>query len=50
MATLKRKIPADITPEQDEFVRKTAVDAFRYLGLNGVTRIDFMMDMATDKK
>ncbi len=49
MATLKRKIPAEITPEQDEFVRKTAVDAFRYLGCNGVTRIDFMLDMATDK-
>ena len=49
MATLKRKIPAEITPEQDEFIRKTAVDAFRYLGLNGVTRIDFMIDMATDK-
>ena len=26
MATLKRKIPADITPEQDEFIRKTAVN------------------------
>ena len=49
MASLKRKIPADITPEQDEFIRKTAVDAFRYLGCNGVTRIDFMIDMATDK-
>ena len=49
MATLKRKIPADITPEQDEFIRKTAVDAFRYLGCNGVTRIDFMIDMDTDK-
>ena len=49
MATLKRKIPADITPEQDEFIRKTAVDAFRCLGCNGVTRIDFMIDMATDK-
>ena len=48
MATLKRKIPADITPEQDDFIRKTAVDAFRYLGCNGVTRIDFMIDMATD--
>lgn len=45
MATLKRKIPADITPEQDKFIRKTAVDAFRYLGCNGVTRIDFMIDM-----
>ena len=49
MATLKRKIPADITHEQDEFIRKTAVDAFRYLGCNGVTRIDFMIDMDTDK-
>ena len=49
MATLKRKIPADITKEQEEFVRKTAVDAFKYLGCNGVTRIDFMIDMATDK-
>jgi D-alanine-D-alanine ligase len=49
MASLKRKIPADITPEQDEFIRKTAVDAFRCLGCNGVTRIDFMIDMATDK-
>jgi len=49
MATLKRKIPAEITPEQEEFVRKTAVDAFRYLGCNGVTRIDFMLDKATNK-
>ncbi|MCR4861031.1 MAG: D-alanine--D-alanine ligase [Ruminococcus sp.] len=49
MATLKRKIPADITSEQDEFIRKTAVDAFRYLGCNGVTRIDFMIDMDTSK-
>ncbi len=49
MATLKRKIPADITAEQDEFIRKTAVDAFRYLGCNGVTRIDFMIDMDTSK-
>ena len=49
MATLKRKIPAEITPEQDEFIRRTAVDAFRYLGCNGVTRIDFMIDMAADK-
>lgn len=49
MATLKRKIPAEITPEQDEYIRKIAVDAFRYLGCSGVTRIDFMIDTATDK-
>jgi D-alanine-D-alanine ligase len=49
MATLKRKIPAEITPQQDEFIRKTAVDAFKYLGCCGVTRIDFMIDMETEK-
>lgn len=49
MATLKRKIPAEITAEQDEFIRKTAVEAFRYLNCNGVARIDFMIDMAADK-
>ncbi len=49
MATLKRKIPADISAEQEELIRKTAVDAFRYLGCNGVTRIDFMIDMSNDK-
>ncbi|MBQ3138221.1 MAG: D-alanine--D-alanine ligase [Ruminococcus sp.] len=49
MASLKRKIPADISPEQEETIRTLAVDAFRSLGCNGVTRIDFMIDMATDK-
>lgn len=49
MASLKRKIPADITPEQEQTIRKLAVDAFRNLGCCGVTRIDFMIDMATDK-
>lgn len=49
MASLKRKIPADISPEQEETIRTLAVDAFRSLGCNGVTRIDFMIDMATNK-
>lgn len=49
MATLKRKIPADITPEQEETVRRTAVEAFRYLGCCGVARIDFMLDKETQK-
>lgn len=49
MASLKRKIPAEISPEQEETIRRLAVDAFRYLGCNGVTRIDFMIDMADDK-
>lgn len=44
MASLKRKIPADITPEQKAQIQKYAVDAFKCLGCNGVSRIDFMMD------
>jgi len=49
MASLKRKIPADITPEQREEVRTLAVRAFRALGCAGVARIDFMLDKSTDK-
>lgn len=49
MAALKRKIPAEITPQQDEYIRKTAVEAFKYLGCSGVARIDFMIDMENNK-
>ncbi len=49
MATLKRKIPADITDEQRSEVREMAVKAFKCLGCNGVSRIDFMMDTASGK-
>ena len=47
MASLKRRIPADITPEQREHIRTLAVGAFRYLDLAGVTRVDFLMDGAS---
>ena len=49
MASLKRKIPADITPEQREEVRTLAVKAFKALGCSGVSRIDFMLDKAAGK-
>ena len=49
MASLKRKIPADITDEQRKVVRDMAVSAFRCLGCNGVVRIDFMLDQDTNK-
>ncbi len=49
MATLKRKIPADITSEQRDEIRQMAVKAFKCLGCNGVSRIDFMMDTKTGK-
>ena len=47
MATLKRKIPADITAEQRDTIRDLAVKAFKCLGCGGVSRIDFMMDTKT---
>ncbi len=47
MASLKRKIPADITPEMRDKIRKMAVDAFICLGCAGVSRIDFMIDNST---
>ena len=49
MASLKRKIPAEITDEQRTFIRKMAVDAFKCLGCSGVSRIDFMLDEETGK-
>ena len=47
MATLKRKIPADITAQQRDEIRALAVKAFKCLGCGGVSRIDFMMDTET---
>ena len=49
MASLKRKIPADITSEMRDKIRKMAVDAFIALGCSGVSRIDFMIDMDTNE-
>ncbi len=47
MASLQRKVPADISSEMRERIRTMAVDAFKYLGCNGVSRIDFMIDNAS---
>ncbi len=49
MASLARKIPADISPERREEIRSMAAKAFKVLGCNGVSRIDFMIDGETDK-
>ena len=49
MASLARKIPADIPDAQRELIRNMAVKAFRVLGCNGVSRIDFMIDQETDE-
>lgn len=49
MASLKRKIPADISEEMRREIRETAVKAFKYLGCSGVSRIDFMIDTSENK-
>lgn len=44
MASVSRKIPAELSPEEREEVREMAVRAFQALGCCGVSRIDFMID------
>lgn len=44
MASVARKIPAELSPEKREEIRSMAVKAFQALGCNGVSRIDFMID------
>ncbi len=49
MASLSRKIPADISDELTTKIQEIAVDAFVCLGCSGVSRIDFMIDMDTNE-
>jgi len=44
MASLDRKIPADIPDELAERIQNLAVKAFQLLDCNGVARVDFLMD------
>jgi D-alanine-D-alanine ligase len=49
MASLQRRLPADLTPARRDEVRKMAVDTFKALGCSGVARIDFMIDKSEDR-
>jgi len=49
MATLSRKIPADISDDMRNHIRETAVKAFQVLGCSGISRIDFMIDTVQNK-
>ncbi len=44
MASVSRKIPAELSSEQREEIRSLAVESFKKLGCQGVARIDFMID------
>lgn len=48
MASLKRKLPADISIELTEQIQKLAIQVFKVLGCSGVSRIDFLIDNNTN--
>ncbi len=48
MASLGRKIPADISEEKSEEIRALACEIFKAIGGGGLVRIDFILDTATD--
>ena len=45
MATLQRKVPAEISEETEKQIKDIALKTFKILGCNGVSRIDFMIDL-----
>lgn len=48
MASLGRKIPADLSEERSNEIRELACKIFKAIDGNGVVRIDFMIDKDTD--
>lgn len=49
MASLKRKVPAEIDDKVAEDIRNYAKKIFKYLSCTGVARIDFIIDKDTNK-
>lgn len=49
MASLGRKIPADIDDAKSDEIRKLSCKIFKAIGASGVVRIDFLLDTQTDK-
>lgn len=49
MASLSRKIPADLTKSQEEEVYKLAKETFKILNCEGISRIDFILDGDNNK-
>ena len=46
---MKRKLPAEISDEMKAEIQKLAVETFKVLGCNGVSRIDFLVDNDTNE-
>ena len=49
MASLGRKIPADISEELSNEIRDLSCKIFKAIGASGVVRIDFLLDTDTNK-
>lgn len=49
MASVSRKIPAELSPELRKEIQDIAIKAFKKMGCHGVARIDFMIDEDTNK-
>ena len=49
MASLGRKIPANISKKMQSEVESIAKEAFKAAGLSGVCRIDFLIDKSDNK-
>lgn len=47
MASLGRKLPADIPNETSDKIRQLSVDIFKAIGASGVVRIDYLMNDKT---
>ena len=49
MASLGRKIPADLSEEKTAEIKELACKIFKAMGASGVVRIDFLLDTETDR-
>lgn len=49
MASLSRKVPADLDEETSDEIKTYAKKIFKYIGCSGVARIDFIIDKDTKK-
>ena len=49
MAASDKKLPADISNEIRDKIRKLAIETFKVLGCSGVSRVDFLLDKDTNE-
>ncbi len=43
------KVPADLSPQRTDELRRLAVDCYRAVDCEGMARVDFLLEAATDK-